>query len=146
MVLYMHANTENKNLNSSLSWTNRPSYGPTLDYVNASYHTIGDILLWDITPAAKEWYEDRSSNYGLALTSNASATNKCRAWFSYYRVSFVVAYRSTNGIEPYYTYQTYGVGNGGTVYPVSYTNLKQATHREPSMSNEQLYEKKMTTH
>ena len=30
-------------------------------------------------------------------------------------------YRSTNGIEPYYTYQTYGVGNGGTAYLSDYT-------------------------
>ena len=32
-----------------------------------------------------------------------------------------MSYRSTNGIEPYYTYQTYGVGNGGTAYLSDYT-------------------------
>ena len=120
-ILYMHANTENKTLDSNLEWKSRPSYGPVLDYVEASYHTIATTHLWDITAVAKEWYADKSSNYGLALTSNATEYNKCRANFSYYRVSFIVSYRSTNGIEPYYTYQTYGVGNGGTAYLSDYT-------------------------
>ncbi len=117
----MQANTENKTLDSNLRWGTKPKYGPVLDYVEASYHTIDTIHLWDITSAAKEWYADQSSNYGLALTSNATATNKCRAWFSCHNVYFVVGYRSTNGIEPYYTYQTYGVGNGGTAYLSDYT-------------------------
>ena len=120
-ILYMQANTENKTLDSNLRWGTKPKCGPVLDYVEASYHTINTIHLWDITPAAKEWYADQSSNYGLALTSNATATNKCRAWFSCHNVYFVVSYRSTNGIEPYYTYQTYGVGNGGTAYLSDYT-------------------------
>ena len=117
----MQANSENKTLDCNLRWGTIPKYCPVLDYVEASYHTIDTIHLWDITSAAKEWYADQSSNYGLALTSNATSSNKCRAWFSCHNVYFVVSYRSTNGIEPYYTYQTYGVGNGGTAYLSDYT-------------------------
>ena len=121
MVLYMHANTENQRLDRHIPWDSRPKYGPVLDYINADYHSIDTIHLWDITAAAKDWYADRSANYGLALTSNATAETKCRAWFSCHHVYFLVKYRSTNGIEPYYTYQTYGVGNGGTAYLSDYT-------------------------
>ena len=52
--------TQSATLNSSLTWANRPNHGPTLDYVNSSYSTINDILLWDVTPAAKKvvrWWE-----------------------------------------------------------------------------------------
>ncbi len=116
MVLYMSEITQNATLNSSLTWANRPAHGPTLDYVNSSYSTINDILLWDVTPAAKKWYEG-GSNYGLVMTSNADSSSKNRTWFSYNsKVYFVASYRSTNGIEDYYTYQTMGVGNAGTAY------------------------------
>ena len=116
MVLYMSEITQSATLNSSLTWANRPSHGPTLDYVDASNSTIGKIRLWDITPAAKNWYEN-GTNYGLVMTSNSDSNSKNRAWFSYYsKVIFVASYRSTNGIEGYYTYQTMGVGNAGTAY------------------------------
>ena len=114
MVLYMSAITSSAAF-SSMTWANRPSHGPVLDFVNASYSTLG-MLYWDITPAAKSWY-DGGNNYGLVMTSNSDASSKNRAWFSYYdKVSLVVSYRSTNGIEDYYTYQTAGVGNAGTAY------------------------------
>ena len=57
MVLYMSEITQSATLNSSLTWANRPAHGPTLDYVNSSYSTVNDILLWDVTPAAKKWYD-----------------------------------------------------------------------------------------
>ena len=51
------------------------------------------------------------------MTSNADSSSKNRTWFSYNsKVYFVASYRSTNGIEDYYTYQTMGVGNAGTAY------------------------------
>ena len=116
MVLYMSEITQSATLNSSLTWANRPAHGPTLDYVNSSYSTVNDILLWDVTPAAKKWY-DGGSNYGLVMTSNAGSSSKNRTWFSYNsKVYFLASYRSTNGIEDYYTYQTMGVGNAGTAY------------------------------
>ncbi|MDY4220226.1 MAG: hypothetical protein SOY32_07395, partial [Candidatus Faecousia sp.] len=116
MVLYMSEITESAPLNSSLTWANRPNHGPALDYVNSSYSTINGILLWDVTPAAKKWY-DGGSNYGLVMSSNADSSSKNRTWFSYNsKVYFVTSYRSTNGIEDYYTYQTMGLGNAGTAY------------------------------
>ena len=116
VVLYMSALTESATLNNSLTWGNRPAHGPTLDYVNASYATVGDTLYWDVTPAAKSWYESSSNNLGLVMTSNSDSTSKNRAWFTYSNVVLMVLYRSTNGIEDYYTYQTMGAGNAGTAY------------------------------
>ena len=62
MVLYMSEITQDATLDSSLTWANRPSHGPILDYVNSSYETVNSILLWDVTQAAKKWY-DGGNNY-----------------------------------------------------------------------------------
>ena len=122
MVLYMSPITVSANLNSTMTWSNRPSYGEYLDFVESSYSTVGSILYWDVTDAAKKWYNDSNQNYGLVMTSNASSSTKYRTWFSYEdKVAFIASYRNTTGIEPYYTYQTAGVGNAGTAYISDFT-------------------------
>ena len=108
-------------MNSSLTWATRPSYGEVPDYVDTDYWNVDSTVLWDITPAAKGWYDGTMPNYGLAMTSNGNTSTKCRAWFSYFRVSFIVSYRNVNGIESYYTYQTLGLGNAGTAYLSDFT-------------------------
>ena len=116
IVLYMSQIQEAASLNS-VTWAKRPAHNPILDFVVASVSTVDGMLYWDITPAAKTWYDDSTKNYGLAMTSNAGSSTKCRAWFSYdSQVAFIVSYRNTTGIEPYYTYQTMGAGNAGTAY------------------------------
>lgn len=116
IVLYMSQIQESASL-SNVKWANRPAHNPILDFVVASVSTVDGMLYWDITPAAKTWYDDSTKNYGLAMTSNAGSSTKCRAWFSYdSQVAFIVSYRNTTGIEPYYTYQTMGAGNAGTAY------------------------------
>lgn len=121
LCLYMQANTTYAPMNSSLTWATRPNYGEVLDYVDTDYWNVDSTVLWDITPAAKGWYDGTMPNYGLAMTSNGNTSTKCRAWFSYFRVSFIVSYRNVNGIEPYYTYQTLGLGNAGTAYLSDFT-------------------------
>jgi len=121
LCLYMQANTTYAPMNSSLTWATRPSYSEVLDYVDTDYWNVDSTVLWDITPAAKGWYDGTMPNYGLAMTSNGNTSTKCRAWFSYFRVSFIVSYRNVNGIEPYYTYQTLGLGNAGTAYLSDFT-------------------------
>lgn len=121
LCLYMQANTTYAPMNSSLTWATRPDYGEVLDYVDTDYWKVDSTVLWDITPAAKGWYDGTMPNYGLAMTSNGNSSTKCRAWFSYFRVSFIVSYRNVNGIEPYYTYQTLGLGNAGTAYLSDFT-------------------------
>lgn len=121
LCLYMQANTTYAPMNSSLTWATRPSYGEVLDYVDTDYWNVDSTVLWDITPAAKGWYDGTMPNYGLAMTSNGNSSTKCRAWFSYFRVSFIVSYRNVNGIESYYTYQTLGLGNAGTAYLSDFT-------------------------
>ena len=121
LCLYMQANTTYAPMNSSLTWATRPNYGEVLDYVDTDYWNVDSTVLWDITPAAKGWYDGTMPNYGLAMTSNGNTSTKCRAWFSYFRVSFIVSYRNVNGIEPYYTYQTLSLGNAGTAYLSDFT-------------------------
>ena len=107
-------------MDTSLTWATKPGYGPTLDYIEVSYSTINDIQLWDVTPAAKQWYDDESTNLGLAMTSDSDAGAKCRAWFTRNsRVTFVAVYRDAAGLEPYYSYQ--GLGRATPARPISPT-------------------------
>lgn len=71
LCLYMQANTTYAPMNSSLTWATRPSYGEVLDYVDSDYWKVDSTVLWDITPAAKGWYDGTMPNYGLAMTSTA---------------------------------------------------------------------------
>ena len=122
MLLSLHANTSGAPMDTSLTWATKPGYGPTLDYIEVSYSTINDIQLWDVTPAAKQWYDDESTNLGLAMTSDSDAGAKCRAWFTRNsRVTFVAVYRDAAGLEPYYSYQGLGAGNAGSAYLSDYT-------------------------
>lgn len=104
------------NYNVNISWSDKPALGEVLDYVVASSGTIQTWHTWEITKAVKQWYSSPSSNYGLAMTSDATSANKRRAWFSYSKMYLVVAYRDVTGIEPYYTYQSMDVGRAGTAY------------------------------
>ena len=119
LVMYMHeitSATGDQSWFDAMTWATRPSVGPVLDYLETNWYGIGSKQLFDITPVAKKWYQG-GTNYGLAITSNGNATTKCRAWFTYNaRMTFLVAYRNTTGIEPYYSYQTLGAEQAGTLY------------------------------
>ena len=106
---------------NTLTWNSRPALGPVLDYNISSYSTIGNWLSWDVTSEAKKWYANASTNYGLAMTSDATSSNHRRAWFTYSTVFFYVTYRDMTGIEPYYSYQTLGADHAGTAYISDYT-------------------------
>lgn len=68
----------------------------------------------------RSWYEDKSSNYGLSLTTTKTAAAK--AWF--YSINYTtypnnrpvmtVSYRNMSGYEDYWSFTDTAAGRGGT--------------------------------
>ena len=82
-------------------------------------------VTWDITSLAYEWYADPGQNLGFALIAEDEDNATARASFhspngTGTRPTITIVYRNTVGIEPYYTYQTAGIGRAGTSYISDY--------------------------
>ena len=82
-------------------------------------------VTWDITSLAYEWYSDPGKNLGFALIAEDEDNVTARASFhspngTGTRPTITIVYRNTVGIEPYYTYQTAGIGRAGTSYISDY--------------------------
>ena len=110
-------------------WTDDITYGTPMDYLKFDTNSKGDSAsappyYWDITNAAKEWYEDSATNYGLAVTSVATSYKNSDVWLRFHQdqMTFLVAYRNTAGTESYYTYETQDGGRAGTGYVGDYSS------------------------
>ena len=120
----------------NLTWNNKPEYGESMDYVTTHGGAIDAILYWDITRAAKGWYEGTTSNYGLAITSNQTSSTAYRAWFDYSGYAILtLTYRNTTGLESYYTYETQSAGRAGTGYVGDYSSALTVVKDDLSYSN-----------
>ena len=138
-TLSMHQVTEARSGTdwlSQLTWSNKPEYGPAMDYVKTDGSQIGNNLSWDITRAAKEWYEGNGTDYGLVITSDQTASTQYRAWFQYTDHAVMsVTYRNTTGTESYYTYQTQSAVRAGAGYVGDYSSELTVIKDDLSFSN-----------
>ena len=107
------------------TWNNCPEPEPTiLDYVTVGYLTnnVPVSKEWNITGEVISWYDDPAANNGLVFTSKdeAAMNNDYCAHYGFARdessPALIVNYRSTVGLESYYTYQTIDMGRAGTGY------------------------------
>lgn len=128
MTMQIHQVTEQRDGTDwlgNLTWANKPAYGESMDYVTTHGNEIGSYRTWNITRAAKEWYEDPSANYGLAVTSDQTSSTAYRAWFGYrYSAVLILTYRNTTGVEGYYTYETQSAARAGSGYGRDYYQMK----------------------
>ena len=98
-----------------------------LDYQKVSDDTLNKYVSWDVTSAAKNWYNSTAKKGAMILVSQNEDSQPLWASFIghlYYDDSpyFIVNYRNTVGLEDYYTYQTVSAGRGGTVHIGDYSN------------------------
>ncbi|MBP3451644.1 MAG: hypothetical protein J6J73_02510 [Agathobacter sp.] len=109
----------------NLTWNTMPTYDTSnmIDYTTVSESTIYQYHSWDLTELFKKWYVEDTENRTVAWTMvpGSYSNTHCgeASFFGWEDIAppvIVVAYRNTVGIEPYYTYQTMGVGDAGTAY------------------------------
>ncbi len=125
-----------------LSWSEVPATDSlAMDFVmlTSSYSEPFDPDAWDITPAVMRWYEDASTNHGLAFVPALEAAHT----HSYIRFDpaqsvLTITYRSTIGIEDHYTYETQSAGRAGTGYVGDYSSNLTVIKSDVSYPSETL--------
>ena len=104
------------------TWDNSPMDSEALDY---NKRTIANetYLSYNITRAAKKWYKNPTSNYGLIFVGsneNSSSDAFIRYWGedngAVYRPRLYVSYLNCRGIENYQSYHTSSAASAGTGY------------------------------
>lgn len=92
---------------NSLTYANRPAYNST----PIDYERIGGTASfeWDITTLVSQWMSSKYANYGVLLSMSGSDGASPLVTFksersSAFWPSFVITYKDTKGIEPYYSF------------------------------------------
>ena len=128
----------------TLTWNNQPSFKPeALDYLTLE-NTNGMAVpkTFDVTKLIRGWYNNPSSNHGIALKAvneNVYATatlvssdmpvNKYGLTADCYPIG-IVYYRSTKGLEDYYSYHEQELGRTGTGYVNRYNGNLVFIHED----------------
>ena len=128
-----------------MSWNRKPDVntGNVLDYALASAASQGSYLRWDMTRAVKKWYAEGTENRTVAIlpanrgtySDTHCALVKAMAYSQTYTPVFAVTYRSTTGIEPYYTYNTLSAGQAGSACLADATGQLKAVREVASYAS-----------
>lgn len=123
---------------STVTWNSRPNfYSPLIDYVKFDESSEPGWFSMNITKAAKRWFQNPDTNYGIMLKSvDEDSCRQCAAYFSSNypstatpRPAFQITYRNNKGIEDYWSNTTINVGTAGTLYVNDYSGaLTFTTH------------------
>ena len=132
----------------TLTWNNQPSFKPeALDYLTLE-NTNGMAVpkTFDVTKLIRGWYNNPSSNHGIALKAvneNVYATatlvssdmpvNKYGLTADCYPIG-IVYYRSTKGLEDYYSYHEQELGRTGSGYVNRYNGNLVFIHEDEGTS------------
>ena len=110
---------------ATINWENQPDIDTDIVQDFNVPEATDTTYKWDVTEIVRDWY--LKENTGLVLRPLASLENKtvygtymvqlASEEYSIYSLpGLSIAYRSTVGVEPYFTYATFGAGNAGGVY------------------------------
>ena len=132
----------------TLTWNNQPKFKPeALDYLTLE-NTNGMAVpkTFDVTKLIRGWYNNPPSNHGIALkavneTVYATATlvssdmpvNKYGLTADCYPIG-IVYYRSTKGLEDYYSYHEQELGRTGSGYVNRYNGNLVFIHEDEGTS------------
>ena len=129
--------TENWDV-SKVTWNTRPKTDSNeVDYNYISTNDKGKTVekYFDITKAAKAWYDSDSSdstNFGIMIQAEKDSGSNTEVGInaSYYMEDnqntsaypmLVLTYRNSKGLENYYSYTSLNAGDTGTAYVNNYT-------------------------
>ena len=132
----------------TLTWNNQPSFKPeALDYLTLeNTNKMAVPKTFDVTKLIRGWYNNPSSNHGIALKAvneNVYATatlvssdmpvNKDGLTADCYPIG-IVYYRSTKGLEDYYSYHEQELGRTGSGYVNRYNGNLVFIHEDEGTS------------
>lgn len=132
--------------NTTLLWSNQPSYDSTygaVDYTTFTAGTGSFNYTLDITKIAKQWYET-GVNYGVMLKSyNESVTRRSAFYSTNYTSAsmypqITLTYVNSTGLESYWNYETVDLGRSGTVNVNDYNGALTYIHDDLSLSGNTL--------
>lgn len=138
---------------SSLTWNNQPmnktdlSSYTVLDYqqfVLNSQEGRAEGYVFDITKAAKNWYENGINNGIMLASADESITARsqfCSSEFtddSDFFPSVYVAYVNNTGVEDYWTYKTVDLGRSGSVLVSDYNGSLTYVHNDVATSGNRM--------
>ncbi len=138
---------------SSLTWNNQPmnktdlSSYTVLDYqqfVLNSQEGRAEGYVFDITKAAKNWYENGINNGIMLASADESITARsqfCSSEFtddSDFFPSVYVAYVNNTGVEDYWTYKTVDLDRSGSVLVSDYNGSLTYVHNDVATSGNRM--------
>ena len=124
---------------NSLTYANRPAYNSTpIDYERIGGTTSFE---WDITTLVSQWMSSKYANYGVLLSISGSDGASPLVTFksersSAFWPSFVITYKDTKGIEPYYSFYSSSADLAGSGSVNSFTGNLCFMHSSLSTTDE----------
>jgi len=138
----------------SVTWNNQPfpinlnNSGITaLDYASTNTSnwfplSFTDYFYWNVTKAAKRWYEDSTQNNGimfamqdesvhLMINSYSSRANDNQPFIE-------ITYMNNTGLEGYWDYETIDMGRSGTAFVNDYNGELTYVHSDIALSGQLL--------
>ena len=114
-----------------LTWSGRPAVSSSelLDYMVCSNGSINDDFRLNITRTVAKWYTRSTPAGGLELRKISEGNDPAYATMLGYTLGggneyeplLSISYRSTVGLESYYSYRSAGAGRAGTLYVCDYS-------------------------
>lgn len=140
----------------TINWNNQPmsktdlSQYTVLDYQKYVNNTTSGSTItaaryeFDITKAAKNWYEKGTNNGIMLASANESVTKKSRFCSSEYSTnsaffpSVHVTYINNTGVEDYWTYKTVDLDRSGSVLVSDYNGSLTYVHNDVATSGNRM--------
>jgi RHS repeat-associated protein len=122
-----------------LTYSSKPThYSTPIDY-----QKVGGAVSfeWDITTLMNQWKSGTYPNYGVLLSMMNTSDSLSLITFKSERASttvpsFVITYRDTKGVEPYYSYYSSGADLAGTGKVNAFTGNLAFIHSSISTTDE----------
>ena len=120
---------------TTLTSTNIPNCSSiALDYRTIYAAATASEFLFDITEAAKYWYEENKNTGVMIAPYNASGTGYVyfKSSDSSNKPTITISYRDTKGLEGYWTYSAQSAGNAGVGYVNGFNGNLTFVHSDMS--------------
>ena len=146
-AIEVHAVTQSWN-KTEVNWENKPNYESEVadfEILKASEcNSEVKVRTWNVTSIVKRWYDGTLTNNGFLLRSsneNLSSYNDSCIYIWLYGEKYsqnegypilTITYRSNKGLESYWSYTSFNVGEAGTAHVCDFSGNLVFTHNDAS--------------